>query len=163
MKVFAFESRGRRRTSYLAVLMFMAAVGAPPTAALAAGTTFDGGYVTTNPCTGELLEVTGTYRANTVERQDGAGGEHYFAHYVFQGSAIGVDSGSRYRVVTVQMDPGPTHVGATSATTNTDVIIERFVALDSSDGFYAHISHHRTTTPGGEVTATPVVVFTRCA
>lgn len=115
-----------------------------------------------NPCTGELLLVRGTVHYLVHETTDAGGGTHYFRQGVFQGSAVGLTSGTQYQVINRQADPGPTNFTAGGAVTNTDVIMIQYIGPGPRNNFVEFIQHHITFNANGQLTALPVHVRTEC-
>ena len=119
-------------------------------------------FVGVNPCTGEPLLIEGVSHVVIHETTDASGGRTQIYFGAFTGSALGQVSGTRYRLVNVQLD-NQAHFSVDGATESTDVLTIHFIALGKlQESFYSQITHHSTINANGEVTATPLLVRSEC-
>ena len=53
-------------------------------------------WIVSNACSGEDVQLTGTFHDQLIEVFDAAGGYHWVNHWRAQGKGVGVDSGAQY-------------------------------------------------------------------
>ncbi len=116
----------------------------------------------TNPCTGEPLLVEGVGHVVIHETTDASGGLTQINFGAFTGSARGLESDTRYRLVNVQLD-NQAHFSADGASETTDVLTIHFIALgNTQESFYSQITHHSTFNANGELTTVALLVRSEC-
>ena len=116
-----------------------------------------------HPCTGEPLLIEGVVHYLIHDTSDASGGSTHINFGAFTGSGRGLASGTRYRLVNVQLD-NQAHFSANGAAESTDVITIHFIALgDPQKSFYSQIRHHATINANDDVTASPFFERAECA
>ena len=113
-------------------------------------------------CVGEPLLIEGVAHGTSHQNTDATGGWGDIQFSSFAGSALGLTSGTRYRMFALQMD-NQTHVSENGAVETTGLFIYRFTAVGGQDSFYSHVTYHLTRNANGEWTAEPVNTRTECA
>jgi hypothetical protein len=104
-----------------------------------------------NPCTGEVVTLTGEQVIMVHQVDDGAGGFHEkFTIHVRGITAIG-ESGTQYRSVGAHSDYFS--IGAGRATTFTFTVAFLVVSKGGADNFLAKATIHATANAKGDVTA----------
>ncbi len=114
-----------------------------------------------NPCTGEVVFITGTVLLVIHETENAGGGTRRIVHANFQGVQGVSETGTRYvQAVASNEIEGGNDQGQSNFTF---VDRTRLVSQTSTDNFLASLTFHVTTNANGEVTAEHEFSDAECA
>ena len=121
-------------------------------------------YTTLNPCTGEPVTITGTYRFAVKATEPTSGGTLIYVHTQIHGSGLGLwgysYNGQNQELQTINSTPGMT---ATTTLVNNVALIRKGPRGDFlDDDFHLHITIHGTITPDGMPSAEVAKVRENC-
>ena len=104
-----------------------------------------------NPCTGEVVHLTGTVLTVIHETQDASGGGHRIVQSVSQGVQGVSETGTRY-VAPTGFNEATSDNGPNAQSNLTNVSRSHLVSQSSSDNFWVLFVIHGTVNANGELT-----------
>ena len=117
-----------------------------------------GSFTTTNPCNGEIINVSGPSYLEFTVTMDGTGGSHFEAHYNFHDVTGQGGLGNTYHVPTAVSQEANVIVGQEF----TFEYEQLFVSSGSADNFDLHYLVRVTVNPDGTVTTSQAIYSSTC-
>lgn len=142
----------RKILAFLAALALLSAVSVPALAAKVIDIRSPVSFVSTNPCSGELVDFSGQDHLTSTLTTDSAGGVHYDIYYNLQGvSGVGETTGAKYRFNdAVNLMLSPTSSGTSNELHPLD---SEVIGQGTVPNFLVHAVLHVTMNANGSITS----------